>query len=160
MHFLFPDPYFCFRRDPSVLTLWVEVVCFCEIMALMVLSLVTSKENMPIHSTGFTSFIIFALIHMLLRIYHSKRVHKTQQISARSHRKKVSMAKMFFVSIVFSAVFFEFHNQYCMPGMYTMFALMEYLVIGANIMFHFYATSDYHHFSLTLCAPKSATYNN
>lgn len=129
----------------SIDQIWYKALCWlcgglhlAENMALMTLTYVSSSENYRIHETSFYCFVIFALSYMLLTLYmfhHSGR-RRTSTGGERSFQYKFLLFIGSVLSLVFAGYFFYRHNTYCEPGVYTLFAGCEYMVVLANIAFH------------------------
>ncbi|XP_076058156.1 acyltransferase PGAP2-like isoform X2 [Oratosquilla oratoria] len=65
-------------------------------------------------------------------------------------RKWRNLMKANIVSFFVALYFFYRHNTYCEPGMYSVFAFLEYLVVLTNMAFHMAAYYDFHGHSLVV----------
>lgn len=63
---------------------------------------------------------------------------------------KSRIAVVNFVAIVSALYLYDRHNRYCEPGVYSMFSLLEYIVIIANIIYHLQACIDLGDYSLVV----------
>ncbi len=72
--------------------------------------------------------------------------------------KKSSMRKYMAITNitagVFAVYFFTRHNWYCETGVYTLFALSEYLVVLSNMLFHFQAYYDFNQINLCIVSDR------
>lgn len=66
---------------------------------------------------------------------------------------KQRIATVNFVAIVAALYLYDRHNRYCEPGVYSMFSLLEYVVIVANIVYHLQAYTDLGDYSI-IVAPQ------
>ncbi|KAK8721335.1 hypothetical protein OTU49_012822 [Cherax quadricarinatus] len=129
-----------------------------ENIALLGLSFVSSKENYDIHKVSFIMFMVCSEVYMLLTCLllkdHTKRLGSLERLSFRK-KKQLMTANVacFFVALYF----FYRHNTYCEPGMYSVFALMEYLVVLTNMAFHMTAYYDFHNHELLVGEWKTAS---
>ncbi|XP_053504287.1 post-GPI attachment to proteins factor 2 [Ictalurus furcatus] len=126
----------------SVLTLLFAVI---ENAGLLLLTYVCSTETYYLHKIGFITFIGSSWFHMLCTCWLWFKITKytlsTEEMT--SYRYK---ARLFLFSIVLMLAGFYFywrHNEYCEPGIYTLFALCEYLVVLSNMAFHVTAYWDF-----------------
>lgn len=124
--------YVQFHRSVLILLLnWVEISC------LLGLTFISSTENFQVHATSFTSFILANLLGMFIT---PKRLIGTPK----SRKAKSFLRLTNMISIVFASYFYVRHNWHCEPGVYTLFALFEYIVVLSNIAYHFQAFHDFH----------------
>lgn len=63
---------------------------------------------------------------------------------------KKRLAIINFAAIVAALYLYDRHNRLCEPGIYSMFSFLEYIVIVANIVYHFQAYSDLGGYSITV----------
>lgn len=63
---------------------------------------------------------------------------------------KKRIAIINFTAIVMALYLYDRHNRYCEPGVYSMFSLLEYVVITANVVFHLQAYYDLADYSLVI----------
>ncbi|XP_053203435.1 post-GPI attachment to proteins factor 2-like [Panonychus citri] len=111
-----------------------------EITSLIGLTYIGSTENHVYHAFCFTIFIISGSLGMTLvtnSTYKSRRI--------KSFLKYTNL-----ISIGLAIVLYYRHNWFCEPGVYTLFALAEYVVVLTNIAFHFQAYYDFQHHDLLL----------
>lgn len=116
-----------------------------ENTGLLLLTYVASTETYSYHKHGFIIFIGASLVYMLItcRLWQVIKRFYVHPEEMTSYRWKVRFF-LFNVSCCLSAVyFFQRHNKYCEPGMYSVFALCEYLVVLSNMAFHMTAFWDF-----------------
>ncbi|XP_035683050.1 post-GPI attachment to proteins factor 2-like isoform X1 [Branchiostoma floridae] len=123
-----------------------------EVSSLVVLTYVSSTENPDIHEVSFISFVVCSEVYMfftcvLLNWSAYKPISEQEQ---QSLRWKTVMFVANVSSFLTSVYFYFRHNWYCEPGVYTMFALCEYIVVVTNIAFHYTAVLDFPTFSVTV----------
>ncbi|XP_055333657.1 post-GPI attachment to proteins factor 2-like [Paramacrobiotus metropolitanus] len=117
-----------------------------ENAALVILTYVSSTENYKIHEAMFVCFVAFSVCYMIDTLFLFWRL--CREYSADTDLKKSLRYKFVFfvvnVSVFLISLYFFFrHNWYCEPGVYTMFAICEYLVVLSNIAFHGTAYLDF-----------------
>lgn len=127
------------KRLPELLLSGLALLCsLTENTGLMLLTYVSSTETYSVHKNGFIVFIGSSLLYMLItcRLWQVIRRHYVNPEEITSYRWKV---RLFFFNVsccLAAAYFFRRHNKYCEPGVYTLFAFFEYLVVFSNIAFH------------------------
>eukprot|EP00112_Aurelia_sp_Birch-Aquarium-sp1_P003953 Seg145.3 transcript_id=Seg145.3/GoldUCD/mRNA.D3Y31 product="Post-GPI attachment to proteins factor 2" protein_id=Seg145.3/GoldUCD/D3Y31 len=116
-----------------------------ENFSLLTLSYVSSKENFDIHEAAFICFIIFSMAYMVVTCFLFKTLAEFEKNDKLRSSYKWKLRTMIFYMVMFAlSVYFYFrHNAYCEPGVYSLFALCEYLVVMANIFFHGTAVNDF-----------------
>uniref|UniRef100_A0A8D8LZT6 Post-GPI attachment to proteins factor 2 n=1 Tax=Cacopsylla melanoneura TaxID=428564 RepID=A0A8D8LZT6_9HEMI len=115
-----------------------------EILSLLGLTLVPSAVHYPIHEKCFVTFILTSEVYMVLTcwIYKKERQLPFNNLESRSFKLKVKCFALNIICFSIAGYCFLRHNKYCEPGVYTMFALFEYVVVITNILFHFTIVYD------------------
>lgn len=123
-----------------------------EIICLIGLSFWTSTENYPVHKTFFVTFVVTSEFYMILTCLLFKRCrrHPPINVESRSLTLKGQLVIFNICSILLATYFFMRHNSYCEPGVYSLFALFEYLVVLSNMAFHMTAYWDFYERDLVL----------
>ncbi|GAU98608.1 hypothetical protein RvY_09732 [Ramazzottius varieornatus] len=122
------------------------VINVLEISALVLLTYVSSSENYGVHEMMFISFMVFSIAHMLLTNYlfwHLTVVYPDNVDLATSLKWKIRLSGANVFVFAWSIYFFFRHNNHCEPGIYTWFAICEYLVVLTNIFYHGTAKWDF-----------------
>ncbi|XP_054707431.1 post-GPI attachment to proteins factor 2-like [Uloborus diversus] len=116
-----------------------------EIFSLMGLTYISSSEDFPKHQKLFVSFVISALLSMMILYILLKHNISAQhsRCDRKSMRFKFTLLTVNFVTFCLSVYFYLRHNWYCEPGLYTLFALSEYLVVLSNIGYHVTSIWDF-----------------
>ncbi|XP_008467943.2 post-GPI attachment to proteins factor 2, partial [Diaphorina citri] len=115
-----------------------------EIVSLLALTLVPSAVNYPIHEKCFITFILTSEVYMIVTcwIYKKERQLPFNNLESRSFNLKLKCFVLNIFCFSIAGYCFLRHNAYCEPGVYTMFALFEYVVVITNILFHFTIVYD------------------
>ncbi|XP_051903511.1 post-GPI attachment to proteins factor 2 isoform X2 [Hippocampus zosterae] len=150
--FLLATIYFNFYRGrfatklPELLLSWLAFACnLAENCALLLLTFVASTEIYTVHKGGFLTFIVSSQLYMLItcRLWYvlkRQNVHKEELISC---RWKLRLLLFNLSCCGAAAYFFKRHNTHCEAGVYTLFALFEYLVVLSNMAFHSTSVFDF-----------------
>ncbi|UYV61524.1 hypothetical protein LAZ67_1005160 [Cordylochernes scorpioides] len=141
--------YYCSLVVQEVLFQYLAILAsglhMIEISSLIGLTYISSTENYPAHEKLFVTFMLSSLSYMfiscsLLRIASNQALN---QLEMKSLYYKTLLATVN-VSACFAAIYFFLrHNWYCEPGVYTLFALSEYIVVLTNMAFHMTAYWDF-----------------
>ncbi|KAL6098231.1 pgap2 [Pungitius sinensis] len=150
--YLVSAAYFAFYRarfalrPPELLLSALALFCsLAENTGLMLLTYVASTESYSVHQNAFIVFIVCSLLHMLVtcRLWQVIRRHYVNPEEIASFRWKLRLFLFNVSCCLIAGYFFRRHNEYCEPGVYTLFALFEYLVVFSNMAFHMTAFWDF-----------------
>uniref|UniRef100_A0A8C5M4H9 Acyltransferase PGAP2 n=1 Tax=Leptobrachium leishanense TaxID=445787 RepID=A0A8C5M4H9_9ANUR len=127
-----------------------------EILFLLLLTYVSSSENNDIHKIAFCAFMLFSLSHMFLtnNIWGQLRRHPFTAEEQKSYFWKKSLSVFNLGTFSLSLLAYYWHNEYCQPGVYTIFSLLEYLVVLSNMAFHMTAWWDFGNKELLVASPN------
>ncbi|KAG9348486.1 hypothetical protein JZ751_002222 [Albula glossodonta] len=154
--------YFSFYRGrftkhcvETLLSYLSLVFAFSENIGLLLLTYVSSNETYSLHKKGFIMFIGSALLHMMTTCWLWKIIKKysISNEELKSYRWKKHLFVSSLILCAAASGFYWKHNKYCEPGIYTLFALCEYLVVLCNMAFHMTAFWDFGSKELTVTTP-------
>lgn len=77
-----------------------------------------------------------------------KKEVKNRLAKTKIFKKKVAIVNFF--AIITALYLYNRHNRYCEPGVYSLFSLLEYVVIVANVVYHLQAYYDLGDYSITI----------
>ncbi|XP_077361550.1 acyltransferase PGAP2 isoform X2 [Festucalex cinctus] len=133
-------------RLPELLLSWLAFACnLAENCALLLLTYVASTEIYTVHKAGFLTFIVSSQLYMLMtcRLWYVIKSHYVSKEEVISYRWKVRLLLFNLSCCGAAAYFFRRHNKHCEAGVYTFFALFEYLVVFSNMAFHTTSIMDF-----------------
>ncbi|XP_065215616.1 post-GPI attachment to proteins factor 2-like isoform X2 [Planococcus citri] len=117
-----------------------------ENISLLGLTYLSSAGSYAIHEKCFITFMASSELYMLLTCilfrYHRK-TNTMDKFEAFSLRMKTRLLIVNAISFSTAGYFFLRHNKYCEPGIYTLFAFFEYIVVLSNMAFHLTALFDF-----------------
>lgn len=121
-----------------ILNLAAYIAQMVENGALLTLTFISSSDNFAIHETSFVVFMVCSMLYMflsciLLKLTAAKPMTNEENIL---FKREVSIMLFNFCSFGLAVYCYYRHMWYCEPGMYTLFALLEYCTILSNIAFH------------------------
>lgn len=127
----------------AAIACWLNVI---ENVALIGLTFISSAENHVVHERCFVTFMVTSELYMMLTCYllRCMRCKPPNNIEARSLRIKYQLLAVNLMSFAMAVYFFIRHNSYCERGVYSIFALCEYVVVLTNMAFHMTAFWDFH----------------
>nr|CAB3264806.1 post-GPI attachment to proteins factor 2-like [Phallusia mammillata] len=125
---------------------------FVEIWALLVLSVISSTENGDLHEYAFITFMVGGITSMI-----TDSLNKTTLVLNERERQMAKRKLIFCIlnitSFVWAVVFYFQHNWYCKPGVYTLFAFFEYIVILSNMGFYYTQKLEMVDYRITVVDP-------
>ncbi|KAJ0061768.1 hypothetical protein NL108_008303 [Boleophthalmus pectinirostris] len=136
----------------SVVTLLLSLI---ENTGLLVLTYVGSTETYEVHKYGFIAFIGSSLLYMVttLRLWYVIQRHSLHSEEVTSYRWKLRLFLFNIFCCACAFYFFRRHNKFCEHGVYTLFALFEYLVVFSNMAFHMTAFWDFRGKAVMIATP-------
>lgn len=137
-----------------------------EVTALIGLSIVDSIKYFKFHATCVGIFLLTSIIHMALVCCNFVRSPGRSNITAETKRNlfetkivKKRIAIINFTAVISALYLYNRHNRFCEPGVYSMFSLLEYIVIVANIVYHLQAYYDLGEYSITVAKMDPSSNN-
>ncbi|CAB3402326.1 unnamed protein product [Caenorhabditis bovis] len=129
--------------------------CFLNIFEnffLLALTSISSSEDHGMHAKCFGGFAICSILYMVLStiLFDQSGRRRATNLGERSYEYKILGAAVFIFCFVMGAYLYWRHNTYCEPGIYTLFALVEYSAVLSNIFFHCTLYFDFHGKSIAL----------
>ncbi|XP_071525713.1 post-GPI attachment to proteins factor 2-like [Panulirus ornatus] len=149
-------PNIAFYNNAVKVTTFLNVV---ENIALLGLSFVSSKENYDVHKVFFIVFMVCSELYMVLTclLLKDNARRLTTPLERLAYLKKKQLMAANLTSFFVALYFFYRHNTYCEPGMYSVFAFLEYMVVLSNMGFHMTAYYDFHNHELVVSEWKTAS---
>ena len=81
-------------------------------------------------------------------VHVTRKTDELAKIELKSQRYKKRLFLVNLLCMILAGYFFMRHNSYCEPGMYSLFALAEYIFVFTNMGFHMTAYWDFSTVSL------------
>ncbi|XP_068141534.1 post-GPI attachment to proteins factor 2 [Drosophila tropicalis] len=131
------------RRLFGILACTLNVI---EDFALFCLSLWTSADNYEIHRNSFVVFIACSESYMLISYLLNRNARKVVLLphEEKSLRYKRNLFLINVLAFGLAGYCFLRHNAHCEAGVYTFFALFEYIVVLTNMGFHMTSYWDFY----------------
>ncbi|CAD6998941.1 post-GPI attachment to proteins factor 2 [Ceratitis capitata] len=139
------------RRSRRTLAVIACLLNMIENFALLSLSLWTSMDNYPIHRNSFVVFIACSEIYMLISYFLIKNGRKVPLLPM-EEKSLLYKRNLFIINVtafILAGYCFMRHNSLCEPGVYTFFALFEYVVVLTNMAYHMTSYWDFHAMHVT-----------
>ncbi|XP_029304921.1 acyltransferase PGAP2 [Cottoperca gobio] len=154
-YFSFYRARFATRLPELLLSGLALLFSLAENTGLLLLTYVSSTETYSVHKHAFMVFIGSSLVHMLVtcRLWQVIRRHYVNPEETTSYRWKLRLFLFNISCCLAAAYFFRRHNTFCEAGVYTLFALFEYLVVFSNMAFHLTAFWDFGSQEVTVATP-------
>lgn len=125
-----------------------------ENLSLLMLSFAPSAgEDAFIHRASFAIFLMSSILNMELVYRIHTRIRwkrpKTQtEVKSLNLKRKLQLANGF---CTLSAMYlFYRHNQYCEPGIYSLFSIFEYCIVMTNIGYHLTSYLDFYNHEIKI----------
>ncbi|XP_021375792.1 post-GPI attachment to proteins factor 2-like [Mizuhopecten yessoensis] len=134
-----------------------------EILALVGLTYISSTENPDMHEYLFIAFMVCSLFHMLLTcvLFHWGRTANNKEMTnseRQSFHYKVGLFLFNLMSFLVAVYLYFRHQAYCEPGMYTWFALGEYLTVISNIAYNGTVAWDFSRLDVSVSSSNGTSY--
>ncbi|XP_077967387.1 acyltransferase PGAP2-like [Styela clava] len=115
-----------------------------EVFSLLILTMMSSTEYKLWHKIGFITYIASSVIYCC-----GSSICGTGDRKESKKWKRI-LCIIYLLSLSSSMYFYYRHNTYCEDQVYTLFALLEYIVVISNIFFHYVASFDFHNYSISV----------
>lgn len=128
---------------------WAFVACLfhvIEILGLIGLTVISSKRNLFIHAINFGLFVVFSQLYMVMlcTLMSKCRIVELNRLEQKGLTLKKFLCKVIMVCSVLLFVAYYRHETRCEEGVYTIFALLEYIIVLSNIGFNGSAYLDFY----------------
>eukprot|EP00029_Vermamoeba_vermiformis_P002273 TRINITY_DN1264_c0_g1_i1.p1 TRINITY_DN1264_c0_g1~~TRINITY_DN1264_c0_g1_i1.p1 ORF type:complete len:270 (+),score=75.74 TRINITY_DN1264_c0_g1_i1:66-875(+) len=128
-----------------------------ENLLLYALTMVSSTEDRPVHENSFILFMLFAHMHFVAFLIVYRKARYPLNSEERTWFKyRVAFALSHFLILVSAVFVYVRHKKYCEPGMYSIFAMMEWSIVVFNILFHTMAIPEFRNMFITLGERESS----
>lgn len=125
-----------------------------ELLALLGLTLVSSQEDFDTHKYCFVVFGICGLAYFIITwviwTFCDLPLETNEEIN--SLKTKTKALKTFLLCGLLMSYFYYRHNEFCEPYVYSLFCMCEYVIVGANMWFHYTASYDFAHLNVVIPA--------
>ncbi|KAM9450595.1 post-GPI attachment to proteins factor 2 [Clarias gariepinus] len=157
-YFNFYNLRFARQIIEKLLSAFTLLCAVTENTSLLLLTYVSSTENYNVHKYGFITFIVSSVLHMMstCRLWYVIMKYTISTEEMTSYRFKSRLFLLNIVLTLAAGYFFRRHNKYCEPGIYTCFALFEYLVVVSNMAFHMTAYWDFGSKAVMVAVPMES----
>ncbi|XP_041450694.1 post-GPI attachment to proteins factor 2 [Drosophila obscura] len=144
------------RRLLGILACFLNVV---EDLALFCLSFWTSADSYETHRNAFVVFIACSECYMLISYLLNRNARKVVLLphEEKSLRYKRNLFLVNVLAFGLAGYCFVRHNARCEAGVYTFFALFEYIVVLTNMGFHMTSYWDFYALNV-VCDAKHGLY--
>ncbi|XP_060084302.1 post-GPI attachment to proteins factor 2-like [Ylistrum balloti] len=134
-----------------------------EILALVGLTYISSTDNGDMHEYLFIAFMVCSLSHMLLScmLFHWGRSANNRAMTnmeRQSFHYKVGLFLFNLTSFLFAVYLYFRHQAYCESGMYTWFALAEYLTVISNIAYNGTVILDFNELEVSVSSSNGTSH--
>ena len=99
------------------------------------MSIVTSEEIFLLHATAFSCFCGTSISSMILVIFVIR--------DKRNARLKMTLLKLSLLCVAGAVYAYYRHSHICENYVYSIFALCEYTVVAANMVWHSYIVQQF-----------------
>lgn len=138
------------REDStSMARFWLNTAYFLNLIeaaALCGVTYISNRENYPIHEKLFIMFMVSSLTQMLASIKGTRIVAEIRKDLESVKEKLEYRENLLVLSLLSTAgllIFFLQHRFFCIKMAFSIFALCEYVIAGANIAFHISLIKDF-----------------
>lgn len=141
------------------------ILSVLEISGLVGLSVITSRHNLPFHASCFATFLISSELYMVFQCFLQSSRKKTCgpcNMEVKSLQIKKCLTKLVLACTLVLVYTYFRHEAYCEEGVYTIFSLVEYIIILSNMAFHGLAYLDFFDrvIVIDLCRPFISSNSN
>ncbi|KAE9416718.1 hypothetical protein Angca_004338 [Angiostrongylus cantonensis] len=127
------------NESTRIFTVTRQLLIFCggnEVLLLSLLSVIGERENGSAHVAFFSLFVAFSYFYFCALHLLTRWTYKGSE----SVRTAIKLQLIFFSVMTFSVpvtfLFFILYNVYCVTGGHELFAVFEYITVGALYGFH------------------------
>lgn len=123
-----------FKKRSAIINI-LTLMRVTEFAGLFLLTMFASTEIFEVHAFGFCIFFIFSTVN----IFIVSRLMKHGITGSGEVNSRASLyPTIYFFTFTGCLISYILHDYYCWPGVYSVFGLLELLMIFVNIMFWFH----------------------
>jgi len=133
-------------KSYQILNTMLLVFHWIENLSLFTIAFVSSTEYYPLHEKSFILWAVFQQLKMISVIYLGGKIinHPGGPMwERRSWIIRVGLWMFNSVCLLIAGVIFYVHMSSCIPYIYAFYALLEYVIVGSNIIFNLCVLMDW-----------------